>query len=416
MFRGRRAAVLLTCVMGPALLQQACTRAWPETPSSVLSPSSNPPELASSELETPVASSSASALASGSAAPATSALPEVDTALSHTGRMLAGLVESEASLPKLDRALKQHRKACVGHVEAFDKSIGEPLASWAKTELGDQPGETVFYPFSGPDLLTAYKFFPAANRYVLVAVQDGGAPPDLSKIQTHEAEETLEMYERILGGFTRRGFFLTAAMGKGYGGSATPRGITGVLMMFAELAGLQVLDVLPVRVKADGSDLEVHPGDRKDPATWASVRLELRRRSDGAKVLVDYANINLANIALSANEPATRWMASMAKGRVLVKAASHLMQQPDFFTIRDLLLENAKVIVQDETGIAYKQLAGKFDVDLYGDFKAVNVLFDNGPQRALREAYEKRTDVKPLTFNIGYRKGGKSCLQVGRKH
>jgi hypothetical protein len=131
--------------------------------------------------------------------------------------------------------------------------------------------------------------------------------------------------------------------------------------------------------------------------------------------VLDYANINLANIALAANEPATRWMASMASGRVLVKAASHLMQQPDFFTIRDLLVDHASVIVQDETGIAYKQLSAKFNVDLYGEFKAVNVLFDGGPQRGLREAYEKRSDVKPLLFNIGYRKGGKSCLQVGRR-
>ena len=47
----------------------------------------------------------------------------------------------------------------------------------------------------------------------------------------------------------------------------------------------------PIRIKADGSDVEVHPGPKNEIATWDSVRLTLKAGT--RTVLLDYLFLNL---------------------------------------------------------------------------------------------------------------------------
>ena len=48
-------------------------------------------------------------------------------------------------------------------------------------DLGD-PRATLFYPFGGPDLLSAAQFFPAASSYVLVGLEPPGRIPRLAEL------------------------------------------------------------------------------------------------------------------------------------------------------------------------------------------------------------------------------------------
>ena len=53
----------------------------------------------------------------------------------------------------------------------YDAKIGTPLRQWASLEVDSARGETVFYPFSGPDFPTLHLLHPGASRYILVAFQ-----------------------------------------------------------------------------------------------------------------------------------------------------------------------------------------------------------------------------------------------------
>ena len=326
-------------------------------------------------------------------------------------RVLAGLVtEGVANEQGEDKRIKGFAKTASEKWAKYMKSIGKPMATWARSELAQQPGETIFYPFAGPDLPTAVQLYPDAGRYVLVALQTGGRVPALASMGPEELDGYLDIFERGWVDFARRGFFRTDDLKADTGKGKSLEGITPVLMAFAAASGFDVIAVEPIRIKADGSDVERHPGPEGVVATWDSVRLTLSK--SGRAVLVDYLWLDLSDDYLKKHAEAKTWLGAMATHKVFTKAASHLMQKPFFSIIRDTLLEKAPVIVQDETGLDFKDLKKRFEVTLYGRFERAHKLWTEGVQRELATAYKETKGIEPLGFKFGYEKDAGSCVQV----
>lgn len=313
-----------------------------------------------------------------------------------TARMLAGVAAEDA-----EPFVRAHAESVRGHRAAYERTVGEAMSAWAAKEVPAAPGDTVLYPFSGPDFVTVHRLYPRAGRYVLVSREEAGALPDVAQMTAHQRRGFLHGTERMLESFLRRGFFLTRAMGRDF-----PRGVVATLALFAVMEGFVVEDVIPMRVSVTG-ELTAEPG------AFASVRLSLRR-SDGSPADLDFVSMDLSDGALRNDAPKLRFLESVAQGRALVKAASHLMQQHGFSAVRDVLLDGPLSLVEDETGVAYDPLSARYDVTLYGDFRTVNGLFDGRPQRGLRDAYARGT-AQPLPFPIGYRKAAGSCLLVATR-
>lgn len=339
------------------------------------------------------------------APPPPPAPPQRDPRASRIAKMLAGRATDDAPKPLAD-LLEHHAKRVAADVAAFDQKAGRAMLAWSEREVPQAAGETVFYPFAGPDFITAHRLYPRASRYVLVALQEPGALPSIDTLPRVEARRALAAYERIIASFTRRGFFLTAAMGRGFV-AADELGVAGALAAFAEIEGFDVLSVEPRTIAPSG---ELVPGEG-----GPGLHLSLVRRDGGEPVSLDYVMLDLSDTFLKGHAPSRRFLEREAANRVLVKAASHLMQQMGFDVIRDTLIDRAQTILEDETGVAYSALTARFDVTLFGHFDRVNTLFSGRPQRALTEAYRTRDDIRELPFPIGYRKNKGSCLQLAKR-
>jgi len=324
-----------------------------------------------------------------------------------TARILAGLNEAPAALgPNARPMIRQHARAISERWETYQRRIGEPMRDWARMEVGAAGGAPVFYPFSGPDFVTVEQLYPDAARFVLVAIQRAGPPPALDRYSPRELSELLAKLQAAWDRFARLGFFRTQDLESG-----VRIEVTGLLMAFAARAGYEVVSVDPVRVSADGADLEPRPGDRSSRAAWESVRLTLAKA--GRTVLLDYVRLDLSDASLSRQRADRAWLEAMAGHRTVVKAASHLLQRPHYAILRDAILASAPSIWQDETGIDYAQLAREFDVTLYGRFTKSNRLFTPGSQHALAAAYARQPElVRPLGFRVGYEKASGSSVQV----
>lgn len=328
-----------------------------------------------------------------------------------TARVLAGLStdHSQAGAEKAG-VLEGYTKKVTQLWDTFERNIGAPMREWASAELSRTPGETIFYPFAGPDFPTVQLLYPDAGRYVLVALQKGGRVPDMSAM----SKDRLNVYLRTFRGgwesFTLRGFYDTDDLKRDTGDEGALEGITPALMAFAVRLGYAIEAIDPIRVSS-GGEIEVHPGDRAAIDTWDSVRLSLRDAA-GKPVTLDYLHLDLSDGYLGKNEPARRFITAMSRHRVVTKAASHLMQKPFFSIMKGAILENAPSLWQDETGIDYAELAERFTVALYGKFTKANKLFIEGIQRSLAKAYKTRKDVEPLPFKVGYKKESGSCVQV----
>ena len=86
----------------------------------------------------------------------------------------------------------------------WEEKVGAPMATWAAENLPGSAGKTVFYPFSGPDFPTVHRMYPDADRYVLVAMQKGGPPPEPESLRLAPLEEMLEVYSRVFANYTRK--------------------------------------------------------------------------------------------------------------------------------------------------------------------------------------------------------------------
>lgn len=334
---------------------------------------------------------------------------------SQTARILAGLpVEEEAAAELRGANLTAFQTSVARHWEQYETEIAAPMQQWAEANIQQHPGGTIFYPFAGADFTTVRRLYPTASRYVLVALQPAGRVPDLT-VSRSAAQGILDFFAGITNDYGRRGFFVTEEMNDQFvrGETLVVEGITPVLMAMAEREGFEVLSVEPIRVAADGSDVEIHDGNREAAGTWRSVRIQLRRRADGGAVTMDYLRFDLSNSNVVVDTAPGTFMANMTRHPMVLKAASHLLQYAGFSTLRRMMTENAPSIIQDESGLDGSVLLRHWDVRLYGRFRGVNTVFEQTLQQSMVEAYRNQESAGDVPFSFGYRKAAGPAIQYG---
>jgi len=330
----------------------------------------------------------------------------VASATQTQGKYLPTAQQSSPAFPFLQGALKSQADDAWGY---YQKTIGQPLSSWASTEIAAKTGGTVFYPFSGPDFVTVAHAFPNADRYVMVAMQSAGAPVTLATMTPARAQGFQQKFMREWMKFSRLAFFRTDDLNEDQRDQFAPIGVTTIISTFALYSGYDVLEIYPIVFDQQSGDFV-----KSASGPWRSVRLMLSK--DGKPVTVDYISLDLSDSSLSKNEPMKKWLAREAHHPVLIKAASHLLQETYFSVLRDILVANATMVVQDETGLDYTYLSQIGPVDLYGGFLYPHELFNRKKQESLGRAYRESKNVKPLPFAFSYNKTNeRRSVQIVRR-
>lgn len=341
----------------------------------------------------------------------TAAAPSVgqpDKEAAQVARLLAGVASpGDAGAPTFG----QYVSAANDGWQAYTRNLGQPLSAWSAKEIRQAAGQTVLYPFSGPDLPSMLAIYPGAARYVMIS--DQFALKYFDPLALKEPDQSLILGE--LGEswtrFGRLGFFLTQELNKGGGGRKYQLSPSMILMAFAVRLGYEVRSIRPICL--DTADHSIRPIEAKE-ARWGSVRLELRK--DGRDIVVDYLQQDLSNRGLTKHPASRALIETLAKGSVLLKAASHLPQQADFSIIRDAILTHTPTLVQDETGLEYDAMAQHFNVKLYGEYVGAYHLFKEATNPSLVKAYKERAkEVRPLDFRLGYEKQAGAAIQVATR-
>ena len=281
--------------------------------------------------------------------------------------------------------------------KAYETHIGAPMMKWAASEIEFKPGGAVFYPFSGPDFVTVSSLFPNAGRYIMVAMQAGGAPAQLAAMPAPRQQAFQAKFLREWAKFSRLGFFRTDDLNEDLRDKQAYIGTTTILMTFAHYMGYEVKDVHTIALDEASGEFV-----RSDQAPWKSVRLVLSK--SGRSATIDYVSADLSDGYLSQAHSMRAWLQKQSSHPVLLKAASHLLQESYFSVLRDMIVANAPMVVQDETGLNYTYLEKMGKVQLYGGFLYPHELFNRNKQASLAQAYKSANDVKPLPFGFSYNK------------
>jgi hypothetical protein len=265
----------------------------------------------------------------------------------------------------------------------YFKKMGKPMLTWSGTEVHSD-AKRVFYPFSGPDFTTLYQIYPQANHYVMSAQQRGERLVDLSQLSPSAASQTMEVLSSAWKSFGRDGFFVTEYLFKYISTNKVKIGATTLIASFAHLHQFSIQKIVPISIDSNGTIQEL-----SEDQSWDSVRFYLVKNN--RPVILDYVRMDLSNDGMKDKPSQLAFFRESAKSPVLLKAASHLPQHKGFTMIRDEMLHNAPMVVQDETGLDYQPLNQQFNTVLYGSFVRAYKVFSTY-NTELAKAYNQRDD------------------------
>ncbi len=289
----------------------------------------------------------------------------------------------------------------------YEKRFLAPMNSFSHEALSDLRAESVLYPFSGPDAVTALALFPQLKHLTLVADQI----PEYGRLHesTADSEQAIAQECRMLGFFSQLGYYRTHDL-NGRGGERPP--FVQLIAYSIAFAGAGVQDVQTLLLSANG---EVTPASEADSRPPAGIRF-LAKRADGRMVTVDYLAIDLSNRGIQKIAGAETFLRQRAAEGVFLKAASHLLQEPSFSRFADVLTPAAAFVIQDETGLSVERLEANFDLTLYGQYTAPQKLWaHHASAQAFADLYARGKPAGRLPFVFGYEKAAGSALIIGRR-
>lgn len=242
---------------------------------------------------------------------------------------------------------------------------------------------TLLYPFGGPDLLYAMSVFPNTPRYILLGLEPVGGVPALETADPASVFNALPRHAKSVESQLLWGYFITKDM-KGDLNNGPLQGVTPVMLTALGLMNAEIYNIQSIN--AGGN-----PG----------VEIDFALPGRGRKTAI-YVAGDLSNSGFRSSYAA--WIGSQASGATAYfKAASYLMHDSGFSSVKNWVLGNCRSIVQDDSGIPYSAFdQNTWDIRLFGRYEAPIALFAKHNQPTLKAAYDAAGAVPSLTYGSGY--------------
>jgi hypothetical protein len=330
-----------------------------------------------------VISASCASLAQTAGVPQTarSSFPQSAATLDETARFLAGMPVTGALEPLThDPAWQEHAQAMDEAWKRKEQQQIWPIRQWmlANAPQYHRSSDTAFYMFSGPDFLYASIFFPLSSNYILAGLEPVGNVPDLTLVPPEMLRADLLSLRSSMNSILKFQYFITKEMRADLG-RGNVSGTLPILYVFLARLGYTVNDVTRVTSPAEGVKITFTGGEQ--PQTLYYFKTDL---------------------AGSANSAFLRWCTARGPGLSLLKAASFLMHGDGFSGVRNFLLQNSRVIIQDDSGIPLRMFPKGWKVNCYGRYVAHHEEFEKYHQPDLAAIYEQNPPPPALGFAFGY--------------
>ena len=338
-----------------------------------------------------------------------------------TAQILAGIVPSPPD-PALQRlvetdAFKEHQQ-WMAHSWNQVRGRIQTMEAWRGQEIkvaGAQK-KNLLYPFSGPDFVNAYTFFPDHGRYVFFSLERPGSLPDLESVTQVQFAKLLQDVRSAFRDIFERNYFITSYMTKQL---TTPwiRGSVPVMATMMALMNRRIVRIEPLDLFPELNQAYDAPESKRPRVLMRAVRMEFSQPGSAAAQQLYYVSLDATDKALEFYPDFLQWVAQYKPATVLLKSASYLLHDNQFSKTRAMLLDAADVVVQDDTGIPYRFISqNPWQVKLYGRYNRPIRPMTYGYQKDLETAYNSRSEHTPLPFPFGYHwRGQQSGLIVAHR-
>jgi len=338
-------------------------------------------------------------------APATS---EADNAaFEDAAKFIGGLPCESEPLRKL-----QETKEWKDYAAALDKAWGDletkrlkPMRERAAAELADSrtATRTLFYPFGGPDFLTAFELYPDAETYVLLGLEFVGRLPDFRDATPGRASGYLRTLNGALWDFFNKSYFITRNMSAALAGDKVD-GVLPVLSLFLKRTGNAILSIKRCEFLDSGEIMETNFFARpRRTVRPYGVKIEFLTAGGTKPRTLYYFSADLSDGVFAIKSKFYRFARALSFETTFIKSASYLMHYRFFSIIRELLLEKSQWVLEDDTGIPYKYFEPEtWDNRLYGEYIKPIELFKGVEQDDLKKAFAEPGRAKILPYHLGY--------------
>lgn len=309
-------------------------------------------------------------------------------------RFIAGMPVSEGSpLAALthDPAWQQHSQEINQMWSRLEgRSLGKARAWSANFVRASRGTSPCYYLFSGPDILYAKTVFPFSSTYVLCGTEPIGSVPDMAAWNSGTAAGALANTRRSIANLTRFAYFITKEMRADLNSSQL-NGVTPIFFLFLARMGCQIESVDYVSLNGSGS-----LGSGGVPG----VRISFRSGAGSQTMYYFKADLSNGGSGMAVLNFSRRLGPN---GLGLLKAASYLLHSDGFSKSREFLLNECRVIVQDDSGIPFRHFStDRWQLRFFGRYtNTTGGIFAKYYQPDLAEAFA-RVQPAPLDFQISY--------------
>jgi hypothetical protein len=323
--------------------------------------------------------------------------------LTDSARFLAGMKVKDT------RAIAQLTQSSVWqkHATSFDTAWSNldaqqlsQVRKWSGAELKsiNQTSQPIFYPFSGPDFLYAYSFFPHGSEYVLVGLEPVGKLPDIEQLSTSEIKTKLQEIDSSMNTILGLSFFRTKAMKV----ELANQGVLPILFVLMARTDNRILDVQYIGLDKD-ANIRAFDKKSQDKSLIPGVKISFVKEGKSQPQTLYYFSTDLSDSGLQKTPQFNKFVQKLDNPVTYLKAASYLMYNEYFSTIRNLILSQSTSLLQDDSGIPVKYFEQqKWNLKFYGSYTKPIDLFNKQYQPELRKIYTSDRKIKPLDFGIGY--------------
>jgi hypothetical protein len=355
-------------------------------------------------------------------APAEKPAPFPEPSLDDIAALLAGQAGDAPAL----KAVRE-TPSWAKFAESLDKSWAEleakrlgPMRLWAEKELFDARlwGKFLFYPFGGPDFMTAVELFPDAETYLLLGLEFCGRLPKPETWKGPQADTYWNSLATSLKDFFEKSYFITSHMDETLYGKV--EGVLPVIAVFLKRTGHSIIDVTRLEFSPAGEAMESPYDQAKKSYRPYGLKLRFMRPGMAQPRTIIYVSCDLENKAFTKESPFYLYLDKAVAPPVTtyVKSGSYLLHYGTFSNIREIVMGRSKFILEDDTGVPYKMFKpAEWTVRLYGEYAKPIRDFSGVDQPDLQKAYAEGAEIIPkLPFHLGYHwRDNRDALLLAKK-
>jgi hypothetical protein len=342
------------------------------------------------------------------------------TDVNNTARFIAGIAQdNENEFKNLENNTYwvNYSSNLNKRFKTLDSTRYSKMRTWRDLELKEinTSTEKLFYPFSGPDFLNAYTFFPHAKEYTLLALEPPGKLPSANEISQDTSHVYFNSVENGLKAILSFSFFRTEAMEKDFA-SKELNGTVHLISLFAARTGNKIVSVVPANIDSLGNIVQREKCD----CEVRGFQMKFEDAVTHELKTLNYFSLDVSDEALAKNKCFRNYVSSIEGVTTYLKSASYLMHLWNFSFIRNTILNRSQYVLQDDSGIPLKFFRDTtWNKTFYGTYDKPISLFKNKFQETVFKTYNdsvSKLSVRKLPFGIGYDyKPNESNLMLFRK-